>query len=138
MKYEKSCGALCFLLDDDAEKKVLIVQHRLGGHWAFPKGHVENNETEYDTALREVKEETGVRITILDGFRRTNTYSPAKDIQKCVVYFAAVTSQRETVPQPEEIKIAEFLPIDAAMKQLTYAPDKELLAEAVKFMTGKL
>ena len=57
---EKSCGIVLFYSDE-----FLIIQHstesnELKGHWDFPKGHVEENETELETASRELKEETGI------------------------------------------------------------------------------
>ena len=58
---EKSCGAVIF----DSRKKdarVLIIR-QLAGHYCFVKGHIEPNETEADTALREIKEETGLTIS---------------------------------------------------------------------------
>ncbi|MEG2924609.1 MAG: NUDIX domain-containing protein, partial [Oscillospiraceae bacterium] len=51
MKKEKSCGVICFDLKEE-NPRVLLIRHRFGGHWAFPKGHVEKGETETDTALR--------------------------------------------------------------------------------------
>ena len=60
---EKSCGIVLFHSDD-----FLVIQHstesnEVEGHWDFPKGHIENNETELETATRELHEETakGVR-----------------------------------------------------------------------------
>ena len=46
MKKEKSCGIVVF--DHD---KVLVVR-MLDGHYGFPKGHVEENETEEETAIK--------------------------------------------------------------------------------------
>ena len=60
MEKEKSCGTMCF-----NQNKILMVKHNKG-HWAFPKGHVEENETEQETALRETKEETGLIVSIED------------------------------------------------------------------------
>ena len=40
MKHEKSCGAICYTREEGAPR-VLVICHRYGGHWAFPKGHVE-------------------------------------------------------------------------------------------------
>ena len=54
MKNEKSCG--CIIIDNG---KVLLVK-QTAGHWGFPKGHVETNETEIETAIRETKEETNL------------------------------------------------------------------------------
>ena len=78
MKYEKSCGALTFR-GADGKRSVLVIRHRHGGHWAFPKGHVEPGETELETAARETREETGVGVRFVDGFRETTRYSPARD-----------------------------------------------------------
>ena len=131
MRQEKSCGALCFL-EDEAGRRVLLVKHRVGGHWAFPKGHVESGESEEQTARREVREETGVEIEILPGYRETNHYSPCRGVMKEVVYFRARALSGETRPQPEEIRIAKFVSIPEAMALLTYDADRRLLEKAVK------
>ena len=57
---EKSCG--CIIIN---KNKVLLIK-QTKGHWGFPKGHVEKDETEIETAIREVKEET-VRKAFLKG-----------------------------------------------------------------------
>ena len=131
MRQEKSCGALCFL-EDETGRRVLLVKHRVGGHWAFPKGHVESGESEEQTARREVREETGVEIEILPGYRETNHYSPCRGVMKEVVYFRARALGGETRPQPEEIRIAKFVSIPEAMALLTYDADRRLLEKAVK------
>ena len=69
MKYEKSCGAIVYRKSRD-RIELLLIQNRYGGDWSFPKGHVEGEETEVQTALREVKEETGLDIQLEDGFGR--------------------------------------------------------------------
>ena len=61
MKHEKSCGALVYRKHGD-RTELLLIKHRFGGHWSFPKGHVELGENEFQTALREVKEETGLDV----------------------------------------------------------------------------
>ncbi len=132
MKYEKSCGALCFA-PGPGPTRVLMVKHVAGGHWAFPKGHVEAGETEEQTAAREVLEETGVAIALLPGFRETNRYSPRRDISKQVVYFLARAKTDTTHPQPEEILEARFVPLAEATTLLTYAADRRLLQKAEQF-----
>jgi len=130
MKREKSCGALCFAREDGVEK-VLMVKHRAGGHWAFPKGHVERGETEEQTACREVREETGVKIEIDPGYREISTYSPCRGTLKDVIYFAAHTADTRTRPQPEEVEIARFVPVDEAAALLTFDVDRGLLKKAL-------
>ena len=65
MKREKSCGALVVRKNGENFDLVLL-RHRFGGHWSFPKGHVEAGESERQTALREVREETGLAIRLLE------------------------------------------------------------------------
>ena len=129
MREEKSCGALCFL-EGETGQQVLLVKHRAGGHWAFPKGHVEAGESEEETACREVLEETGVQIEILPGYRQTNRYSPRRGVMKEVVYFRARALTSETRPQPEEIRVAKFVSLPEAMALLTYDADRILLEKA--------
>ena len=132
MKYEKSCGALC-LAPGPGAPRVLMVKHVAGGHWAFPKGHLEQGETEEQTAVREVLEETGVAITLLPGFRETTRYSPRRGISKQVVYFLARAKTDTPNPQPEEILEARFVPLAEALTLLTYNADRGLLQKAEQF-----
>ena len=81
MKHEKSCGAICYTREEGAPR-VLVICHRYGGHWAFPKGHVEAGESEEETAMREVREETGAQVRVRPGYREVTTYSPAKGVTK--------------------------------------------------------
>ena len=83
MKYEKSCGAVIFEGD-----KVLVIQ-QVKGHWGFPKGHVEDGETEVETAIREIKEETNLDVEIDETHRYIETYRPKEDVEKDVVFFVA-------------------------------------------------
>ena len=60
MTWEKSCGAVVFTRENGQVKYLLVAN--LEGIYGFPKGHVEAGETEVETALREVREETGLTI----------------------------------------------------------------------------
>ena len=84
MKREKSCGALVVRKNGENFDLVLL-RHRFGGHWSFPKGHVEAGESERQTALREVREETGLAIRLLDGFRESVEYFPKPGVKKQVI-----------------------------------------------------
>ena len=88
MIHEKSCGAVVFFKGDKVS--YLLLQYE-AGHWDFVKGNVEANESEIDTVLRELKEETGiVATTPLDGFRERIQYfyrRQGETIQKEVVFY---------------------------------------------------
>ena len=73
MATEKSCGALIFR--DEGGKRLYLLLHYAGGHWDFPKGHVEAGESEEQTAKREIQEETGISsIEFLPGFHEAVSY----------------------------------------------------------------
>ncbi len=104
------------------------------GHFSFPKGHVEVNETEYDTAYREVKEETNIDCKIIDGFRYITTYSPFKDTVKDVVFFVAKALSNDIITQEEEISESGFYTIARAKEILTFKSDLDIFTKAVEFM----
>lgn len=135
MKKETSCGSLVFKPQGD-KYLVLLTQNLLGGHWSFPKGHVEKGETHTETAIREVFEETGVRIAPLPGFVDCCSYHTAPDTVKTVWYYVSlVPGHTQGVPQPEEVSALEWLCFDDAMTRLTYARDADILANAHAFLT---
>ena len=130
MKYEKSCGAVIFRKDADGWN-VLLIRHARGKHISFPKGHMEPGELESQTAEREVFEETGLKVKVDRRYRAENRYNIRSDIQKLVVIFAAVTSQMEIIPQPEEIAEAKWYPVEEALSRLTYERDRKILRAAL-------
>ena len=134
MQYEKSCGGVVFTRKD-GNIHYVIIQH-LGGHWGFPKGHMEPGEEEKTTALREIREEIGVCAKLADGFRIVEEYPlPGKTgVTKQVVYFLAEYSGQEIRYQKEELRGACLLPYAEAYRRLTYAETKHILAEANQFL----
>ncbi len=128
MRYEKSCGAVIFRRDEGWN--VLLIRHARGHHISFPKGHVEQGETESQTAEREIREETGLSVRVDRRFRAENRYNIRPDTQKLVVIFAAITDQAEITPQPEEIAEAFWLPVEEANARLTYERDRKIMRDA--------
>ena len=90
MKFEKSCGVIVFTRINGQIK--YVIEQSINGHYGFPKGHVEQGETETETALREVYEEVGLKPSLTKGFRETvEYYIPSVNVQKTVVYFLGLT-----------------------------------------------
>ena len=129
MKFEKSCG--CVIINDD---KVLLVK-QVDGHWGFPKGHVEENETEEETAIREVYEETNLQVEIFSDFYKKVTYSPRENVMKDVIFFLARPKNIDTKPQETEISKVEWVSFDEALNILTYEDTKNILKEVLNFIS---
>ena len=131
MEHEKSCGAIVFR-KYHGNTELLLIKHAVGGHWSFPKGHVEAGENEQQTALREVREETGLTIRLLDGFRESVEYFPKPGVKKQVVYFLGEALGDKLVRQEEEISELKWASIAEADGLVTFANDKRLIRLAKK------
>jgi len=138
-KMEKSCGALIFRLEGG--KRVYLLLHYAGGHWDFPKGHVEAGEGEEQTAKREIQEETGITsLEFLSSFREVVSYSfrhsNGAAAQKQVVFFLVMTHEKLVRLSNEHIGFA-WLPYAAAKKKATYENARMLLEKAEKRLSEK-
>lgn len=129
---EKSCGAIVYKVENEL-LKFLILEHN-SGHFSFPKGHVEKDETEEETAIREIKEETNIDVEIDAGYRMISTYSPKEGILKDVIFFLAEAISNDVIPQEEEIKSINWYSYDDSLSVLTYDVDKELLKKAYNYL----
>ena len=123
---EKSCG--CIIIKDN---KVLLIK-QTKGHWGFPKGHVEKNETEIETAIREVKEETNLDVEIDANKRYTMEYVTDKGKLKQVVLFIAKCIGGEIKAQECEVNDIKWLDFDEAIETITYDNTRELFKEILK------
>ena len=129
MLHEKSCGAIVYR-KSHGNTEILLIKHIKSGHWQFPKGHVEGNETEVETAIREIKEETAIDVMIDPTFRETVSYYPKRDTQKTVVYFIGKAKNYDYIPQEEEISEIRWVDIGYASNILTYENDKNIVNKA--------
>ena len=135
MKREKSCGAVVYKREED--RYLFLIEHMRLGHISLPKGHVENGETETQTALREIKEETNLDVRIDTEFRRVITYSPCPGVVKDVVFFIAEAASDVLINQECEVSGLEWLPFDEAVETLTFDSDRETLRKAQEYLNRK-
>lgn len=136
MNFEKSCGALVYTREDGEIR--YVIQRSLEGVYGFPKGHMEPGETEEETALREIREEAGLTVRLIPGYRETVEYPLPKKpgTMKRVVYFLAEYENQPLVPQPEEIMSAVLMAYEDAMVVLPYEYQKRMLARARDLLVG--
>ena len=132
---EKSCGAVVHR-ERDGVREYLIIRHN-GGHWSFPKGHVEHGENEVQTATREIREETGLLTEINTDFRNIVTYSPKNGVMKDVVFFLASVTGGTEHAQEEEIAQLEWLTFEKARAIVTFPTDTGVLEAAEEFLQKK-
>ena len=135
-EYENSCGAIVF--NENTEKILLVKMHN--GNWGFPKGHIEKDETKEETAIREVLEETNVRIKIIPDFEREIKYIPNEKTIKKVTIFMGITQDEEVTIDTFEIEDFKWCTYEEALKLVTYKLQKDVLENArksfVKLKTG--
>lgn len=124
MIYEKSCGAVIFRRNKD-DVEFLVIQHRNQKHFSFPKGHQEKNETDEQTALREIKEETGLNVVLHTEYHVTTTYQPKPNTIKDVVFYLAETKDHQVTLQEEEVMSFAWLSRLDVLNRLTYQSDKD-------------
>ena len=132
MIFEKSCGAVIFR--EEQGKRLYLLEKMVKGHTSLCKGHVEGRETEHETAIREIREETALAVDFIDGFRETISYSPYAGCMKEVVFFLAKALPGQTAAQPEEVQSIFWLPAGEAAAKLTHASDRDILEKAERFL----
>jgi 8-oxo-dGTP pyrophosphatase MutT (NUDIX family) len=134
MFHEKSCGAIVFV--KNAEVNYLLL-HYEAGHWDFVKGNVEPNESERDTVMRELREETGiVDAQFIDGFREKIAYFYRRQgttIHKEVVFFLIETHTKKVELSYEHVA-HDWLGYQRAMEKLTFKNAKDVLQKAHEFL----
>ena len=137
MIYEKSCGFVVYK-EVQGENYYLIIRN-ISGEYGFPKGHVENNETEHETAIRELKEETNVEVEIIDGFRHQIEYKfPNKmNVMKRSVYFLGKCLEDDIVCREGEVSEAMFVSFEIAIELLSFEDTKKILKEADAYICSK-
>ena len=130
---EKSCGAVIYKIDNSELNFLILKQTK--GHHSFPKGHVENNETEEDTAIREIKEETNLDVNIDTNFRMKIDYL-VKDnkVKKEVIFFIATPISFNLKCQEGEVESCYWYSYNEALNILEYDNYKDVLKKAYKYI----
>lgn len=137
VSYEKSCGAVIYTNVDNTIKYVIIKS--IEGIYGFPKGHMEKDETEYDTAKREIFEEVGLDVEFIPGFRTIDIHPLPKkrNVMKKAVYFLAKFEDQQLKYQKEELLGAYLMTYDEIINKFQYDSSKRILMEANDFIKDK-
>jgi bis(5'-nucleosidyl)-tetraphosphatase len=134
---EKSCGAVVFLKNKEA---TYLLLHYEAGHWDFVKGNMELNESEKDTVIRELQEETGITdAKFIEDFREKVEYfyrRQGETIHKEVVFFLIETHTEKIELSYEHIGYA-WLNYQRALEQLTFKNAKDVLQKAHELLKAR-
>jgi bis(5'-nucleosidyl)-tetraphosphatase len=134
---EKSCGAVVFIKKE--QTKYLLLNYA-AGHWDFVKGNVEAKETERETVLRELKEETAITdAKFIEGFKETIAYFYRRQgltVHKEVVFFVMETRTEKAEISFEHIGYI-WLDFRQAMLKLSFKNAKDVLQKAHDFLKKK-
>ena len=135
-----------FFNEEKSEFEFLLIRQQ-GGHWGFPKGHKENEESDLETVFRELYEETGYtsgHVEILSDMTFTEGYPfEHKGIQyiKENKYYIG-TVKKDTVATLEDFKIeiveTGWFSYEEALKLLTFKPRESLLREVNDYLASRL
>jgi tRNA nucleotidyltransferase (CCA-adding enzyme) len=133
---EKSCGAIVYTKERGNIEYVIIRSKE--GIYGFPKGHMEENESEIETALREVAEEVGLTVTLISEFRLEDTYTFSRNGEirrKHIVYFLGEYSAQTPTAQETELNGVYLMNYETAMSSFQFESSKRLLKDAHNFLT---
>lgn len=136
MKHEYSAGAVLVERNYITLYFVLVIE--MDGHCGFPKGHIEENESDKKTALREIFEETGIQAKIVDGFEISHEYKKTNNVMKHVTYFLAEYKNQLIKCNFKEVSDVLKLTFTEAIDKLTYDSIKGILVKANKYYKNYL
>ena len=116
-------------------RRVMVATIRVaGGITALPKGTPEPGESDTETALREVAEETGLRCTIRDALGETAYTFRGRGgvlIDKTVSFYLMTYRAGSPAHHDHEVEAVRLLPIEAARGELSYVGEREILDRAL-------
>jgi len=136
---ETSAGIVLFRRENG--KLLFLLLHYPSGHWDFVKGKMENGETPKETAIRETKEETGIKdVTFIDGFEewiRYNFQFEGQLVEKKVVFFLGETRTEKVEISHEHLNFI-WMDYVCAMEKTTFDNAKTVLTKSYSLLTKTL
>lgn len=139
MKTYQSAGIITYCVTNNTIE-YLILQYK-AGHWEFPKGKLEKNESLQEAAVRELKEETGLTATLIDGFQETFFYYftdyDHQKAKKDVILFIGKTHSKN-ITLSHEHKDFAWLTYQEAIERVTFDNAKAILKKAHEFIIQQI
>jgi 8-oxo-dGTP pyrophosphatase MutT (NUDIX family) len=122
----EAAGGVVWRTTSRSQLEILIVHRPHRSDWSLPKGKLRRRESALECALREVREETGLRCSVGGELPETR-YQDRKGRAKRVRYWAMTRVDGE-FERSREVDEARWMPIDHAAETLSYAHDLAVIA----------
>jgi ADP-ribose pyrophosphatase YjhB (NUDIX family) len=131
MEVKKSIIAGGVIINDNDE---VIVVNQKGVSWSLPKGHAEANETEIETAVREIYEESGVKdLELVRKLGSYERYGMRDGLElKTMNFFLFKASKQDLHPIDKDNPEAIWVHKDKVSEMLTHPKDKEFFLKILK------
>lgn len=128
MNLDKSYGAVV-VKRYRGDWQILLIKHKHGGHWSFPKGHAEKEESIEETIHREVEEETGLQVELNPLYSYRSHYVLPDGRPKEVFYYLGRPKTDLRVRSVDEIESISWCGFEEAKEILTYEEDRVILRQ---------
>lgn len=141
-KKHTSSGGVVYKVEDDELRVILICHHNLRGKliWCLPKGSVEQGETLPETALREVREETGTHGKILEKIDQIQYwfYSRHEEMKifKTVHFYLLQYLNGNVDDHDGEVDEARWVPLREGLDMLTHSSERSILEKAARYLSA--
>lgn len=131
-RVERAVSAGGVVLRDGRGPEVVICGRDSDGVWGLPKGTPDDGESLEEAALREVREETGLEVEIVDKAGVVEYWFSHEGVRyhKWVHYYLMRATGGSTEEHDHEYDQVTWLPVDEAMKKLTFDNDRNMVKKA--------
>jgi 8-oxo-dGTP diphosphatase len=135
LKKQTSAGGVIYK-KNDSSIQIALISVRNGQFWCLPKGIVDKGETTEETAVREVREETGLNGRIIDALGEINYWYFVKEenikCRKKVYFYLMEYVSGDTDDHDFEVDEAGWFPLEIALEKVSYKGDRMVIEKAIE------
>lgn len=142
MAIESSAGGIVFRSAPGDSYEIAVIRPRGKDVWALPKGHVDSGETPAEAAAREVTEETGLGVSLVQSLGEVRYFYQfrGQKISKRVYFFLFQYQSGEIDKLDEKMRVevdqARWMPLKEAPKVLAYQGERDMAEKAARFLAS--
>ncbi|MFT4148412.1 MAG: NUDIX hydrolase [Micrococcaceae bacterium] len=124
-----AAGGVCWRIED-GDLQILLIHRPNYKDWSLPKGKVDKGETLPQTAVREIREETGLKVRL--GIPLPDVHYQVGRGYKHISYWACEAGGQEVIVDNKEVDKYKWLPAGKALKRLTQFSDQPPVMEVIR------